>query len=224
MIRSIDTRAAAKAPGVVAVMTSEDLGPGGRAHSRVQRAPRAADAVGIPPLAAGRVRFVGEPVVAVVATDRYRAQDAVDLVNVDYEPLPAVADVEAAARPGRAAGARGPGEQRGRGVAAARGRSGRGDPRRRRGRAGTLRQARGGAHPLETRGLVARFADGQLTVWAAIQMVHRHRSVIAQHVGLPEEQVRVIAPADVGGGFGTKGQWYPEDILVPPSRCASAAR
>jgi carbon-monoxide dehydrogenase large subunit len=79
----------------------------------------------------------------------------------------------------------------------------------------TLRLARGGAHPLETRGLVARWAGGRLTVWAAIQMVHRHRKYIAGQLGLPETQLRVIAPADVGGGFGTKGQFYAEDIIVP---------
>jgi carbon-monoxide dehydrogenase large subunit len=214
-IRSIDTRAAAKAPGVIAIVTSEDLGPAGAPIPVFNPHPGLPAPVGIPPLAAGRARFVGEPVVAVVATDRYRAQDAVDLVNVDYEPLPAVADVEAAAR----AGAPLVHESLASNVAAE-WRQRVGDPDAAIRGADvvvrfTLRQARGGAHPLETRGLVARFADGQLTVWAAIQMVHRHRRFIAQHMGLTEEQVRVIAPADVGGGFGTKGQWYPEDILVP---------
>ncbi len=61
---------------------------------------------------------------------------------------------------------------------------------------------------------MAHWADGRLTVWAAVQMVHRHRAVFAGHLGLAEEQVRVIAPADVGGGFGTKGMYYPEYIVV----------
>jgi len=214
-IRAIDTAAAAAAPGVVAVVTGRDLGAAGAPIPVFNQHPGLPTPVGIPPLAAGRVRFVGEPVVAVVATDRYRAQDALDLVEVDYEALPAVADVEAAV----AAGAPLVHEALGNNIAAE-WRQRVGDPDAALRGADivvrfTLRQARGGAHPLETRGLVARAEDGRLTVWAAIQMVHRHRRFIAQHLGLPEEQVRVIAPADVGGGFGTKGQWYPEDILVP---------
>ncbi len=214
-IRSIDVAAAAAAPGVVAVVTARDLGPAGAPIPVFNQHPGLPQPVGIPPLATGRVRFVGEPVVAVVATDRYRAQDALDLAVVDYDALPAVADVEAAV----AAGAPRVHEALASNVAAE-WRQRVGDPDAALRGADvvvrfTLRQARGGAHPLETRGLVAHFEDGRLTVWAAIQMVHRHRRFIAQHLGLPEERVRVIAPADVGGGFGTKGQWYPEDVLVP---------
>jgi aerobic carbon-monoxide dehydrogenase large subunit len=214
-IRSIDVAAAAAAPGVVAVITARDLGPAGAPIPVFNQHPGLPQPVGIPPLAVDRVRFVGEPVVAVVATDRYRAQDAIDLAVVDYDALPAVADVEAAV----AAGAPRVHEALASNVAAE-WRQRVGDPDTALRGADvvvrfTLRQARGGAHPLETRGLVARFEDGRLTVWAAIQMVHRHRRFIAHHLGLPEEHLRVIAPADVGGGFGTKGQWYPEDVLVP---------
>src|SRR5437762_1869357 len=77
-----------------------------------------------------------------------------------------------------------------------------------------LRLARGGAHPLEPRGLVVRWDGDQCTVWGAVQMVHRHRGVIAGQLGVPEDRVRVIAPPDVGGGFGTKGMYYPEYIVV----------
>src|SRR5207247_1793852 len=77
-----------------------------------------------------------------------------------------------------------------------------------------IRLARGGAHPLEPRGLVVRWDDDRLTVWGAVQMVHRHRDVIAGQLGVPAEHVRVIAPPDVGGGFGTKGMYYPEYIVV----------
>ena len=214
-LRAIDTAAAVAAPGVVAVVTARDLGPAGAPIPVFNPHPGLPTPVGIPPLAVDRVRFVGEPVAAVVALDRYRAQDAVDLLGVDYDALPAVADVEAAVAPGAPLVH----ETLGSNVAAE-WRQRVGDPDAALRAADvvvrlTLRQARGGAHPLETRGLVARFAEGQLTVWAAIQMVHRHRRFIAQHMGLPEDRVRVIAPADVGGGFGTKGQWYPEDILVP---------
>jgi len=77
-----------------------------------------------------------------------------------------------------------------------------------------IRLARGGAHPLEPRSLVAEWRDGRLTIRGAVQMVHRHRGVIAGQLGLREDQVRVIAPPDVGGGFGTKGMYYPEYIVV----------
>jgi CO/xanthine dehydrogenase Mo-binding subunit len=168
----------------------------------------------IRPLAADRVRFVGEPVAVVIADDPYRAYDALDLIRAEYEPLPAVVDVEAALVPGAPIVHD---EVRGNVVAEWRQRVGDVDAafstaavvaRAR------IRLARGGAHPLEPRGLVARWADDRLTVWAAVQMVHRHRDVIAGQLGLPGEHVRVIAPPDVGGGFGTKGMYYPEYIVV----------
>ena len=169
----------------------------------------------IRPLARGRVRFVGEPVAAVVADDPYRAHDALDLVRVEYEPLPALVDVEAALAPRRARASR-------RDRLATSPRSGASawatpTPRSRgadvvvRTR---IRLARGGAHPLEPRGLVVRWDGDRLTVWGAVQMVHRHRGVFAGQLGVPEEHVRVIAPPDVGGGFGTKGMYYPEYIVV----------
>ena len=214
-ILAIDTSRAAKAPGVVAVVTGADLGRANAPIPVFNEHPGLPRACGIVPLATGRVRFVGEPVAAVVATDRYLAQDALELIAVEYEALPAVTDVEAAL----AAGAPLVHEALGTNVAA--------DWRQRVGDLDgafqdadvvvrvKLRVARGGGHPLETRGLVARPEGDRLTVWAAIQMVHRHRRFIARQLGLPEEQLRVIAPPDVGGGFGTKGQFYPEDIIVP---------
>ncbi|MGH7314018.1 MAG: xanthine dehydrogenase family protein molybdopterin-binding subunit, partial [Candidatus Rokuibacteriota bacterium] len=203
-IRSIDTSAAAKAGGVVAVVTGADLGAANVPLPLFNEHPGLPRPCGIQPLATERVRFVGEPVAAVVATNRYLAQDAAELIRVDYEPLPAVTDVTAAA----AAGAPLVHEALGSNVAAE-WRQRVGDPEAAFREAdviarATLRLARGGAHPLETRGLVARWADGRLTVWAAIQMVHRHRRFIARQLGLAEEHLRVIAPPDVGGGFGTK--------------------
>jgi carbon-monoxide dehydrogenase large subunit len=146
---------------------------------------------------------------------RYVAEDALELIGVEYEPLPAATDVEAAA----VAGAPLVHESLGSNVAAAWAQRV-GDPDRAFREAEvvvrvTLRQARGGAQPLEPRGLLAMEEDGRLTVWAAIQMVHRHRRFIARALGLAEDGLRIVAPADVGGGFGTKGQFYPEDVLVP---------
>ncbi|HEV8642871.1 MAG TPA: xanthine dehydrogenase family protein molybdopterin-binding subunit [Methylomirabilota bacterium] len=214
-ILAIDTGAAAKASGVVVVVTGPDLGGANAPIPVFNEHPGLPRPCGIAPLATERVRFVGEPVAAVAATDRYLAADALELVAVEYEPLPAVADVEAAAAPGAPLVHEALGTN-----VAAEWRQQVGDPDAAFRDAPVvvrtkLRLARGGAQPLETRGLVARWEDGRLTVWAAIQMVHRHRRFIARQLGLPEEQLRVIAPADVGGGFGTKGQFYPEDILVP---------
>src|SRR5947207_1070751 len=213
-IRSIDVSAARRAPGVVGVFLASDLGSAGVAIPIYAPHPAWPGACGIRPLAGERVRFVGEAVAAVIADDPYRAWDALDLIRVEYEPLPALVDMDAALAPGApvlheetASNVVAEWRQRVGDVEAAI-------------RAADVvvrtrvRLARGGAHPLEPRGLIVRWADERLTMWGAVQMVHRHRGVIAGQLGLPEEQVRVIAPADVGGGFGTKGMYYPEYIVV----------
>jgi carbon-monoxide dehydrogenase large subunit len=99
-ITSIDTDAARTAPGVARVLTGADIA------GRVGFVPCAAVLPGLkvpeyPVLAIGKVIFVGQPVAAVVASDRYTAKDALDLINVDYEPLDVVVDAEAAAQPGQ---------------------------------------------------------------------------------------------------------------------------
>ena len=213
-IRAIDGTPARKVPGVVTVVTGADLGAANAPLPTFAPHPALGRPCGIRPLATDRVRFVGEPVAAVVATDVYRARDAVDLVAVEYEPLPALVDVETALAPGAPRV-----HEELPGNVAAEWRQRVGDPDAAIRAADVVvrtrfRQARGGAHPLEPRGIVARWDDGRLTVWAAIQMVHRHRGMIAEQLGLPEARVRVIAPADVGGGFGTKGMYYPEYIVV----------
>src|SRR5438876_3239225 len=99
-IRAIDGAAARRVPGVVAVVTGKDLGAANEPLPTFAPHPALGQPCGIRPLATDRVRFVGESVVAVVATDVYRARDAAELVAVDYEPLPALVDVEAALAPG----------------------------------------------------------------------------------------------------------------------------
>src|SRR5262245_35495658 len=213
-IRAVDPSAALRAPGVVGVFTAVDLGLAGEPMPIYAPHPALPVPCRIRPLAAGRVRFVGEPVAAVIADDPYRAHDALELIRVEYEPLPAVVDVEAALAPGAFVVH----EEIGTNLVA--------EWRQRVGDAAValvsadvvvrtrVRLARGGAHPLEPRGLVAAWDDGRLTVRGAVQMVHRHRGVIAGQLGVPEDRVRVIAPPDVGGGFGTKGMYYPEYIAV----------
>src|SRR6266853_4195176 len=213
-IRSIDVSAARRAPGVVGVFLASDLGSAGVAIPIYAPHPALPVACGIRPLAGERVRFVGEAVAMVIADDVYRAYDALDLIRVEYEPLGAVVDVEAALAPGapilhEEIGSNVVAEWRQRvGDAEAALRTAPVVVRTR------IRLARGGAHPLEPRSLVAEWRDGRLTIRGAVQMVHRHRGVIAGQLGLREDQVRVIAPPDVGGGFGTKGMYYPEYIVV----------
>jgi carbon-monoxide dehydrogenase large subunit len=213
-IRAIDVAAARHVPGVIGVFIGADLGPANAPMPTYAPHPALPTVCGTRPLAVDRVRFVGEPVAAVVATDRYLAEDALERVAVDYVPLPAVVDVEAAVAPGAPIV-----HEELMGNLAAEWSQRVGDPEAALRSAPVvartrLRLTRGGAHPLEPRGLVAEWAGGRLTLWAAVQMVHRHRSVYAPQLGLAETQVRVVAPADVGGGFGTKGMYYPEYVVA----------
>jgi len=213
-ILAIDVAAARRAPGVVGVFVAEDLGPAGDPMPIYAPHPALPLPCKIRPLARERVRFVGEPVAVVIADDVYRAYDALELIRVEYDPLPALVDVEAALAPGAPILH----EEVGSNVVAE-WRQQVGDVDAALRSAGVtvrtrIRLARGGAHPLEPRALIAEWNGGRLTVRGAVQMVHRHRGVFAGQLGLPEESVRVIAPPDVGGGFGTKGMYYPEYIVV----------
>jgi aerobic carbon-monoxide dehydrogenase large subunit len=167
-------------------------------------------------LAVDRVRHVGEPVAVVVAPDAYLAQDALDLIDVDYEPLPAVADVEAALAAGAPLLHEEWGDNVGVGFEARVGdaeRAFREAPVRVRAR---FRVPRYAGMPLETRGILAEPAargDG-MTVWASTQVPHWLQRTLGEMFGLPAHKVRVVAP-EVGGGFGTKTTIYPEDVLVP---------
>jgi carbon-monoxide dehydrogenase large subunit len=167
------------------------------------------------PLAPGRVRYAGEPVAIVLAADRYAAEDALALIDVDYEPLPAVTGVEG----GLAAGAPRIHEDWPDNVAVAF-RVAIGDAEQAFSSAAVvvaerLRVQRYAGMPLEPRGLLAvPDARGGLTVWDSTQVPHVLQRALVDALGLPAHRVRVVAP-DVGGGFGTKCSIYPEDVLVP---------
>ncbi|MGH7386720.1 MAG: xanthine dehydrogenase family protein molybdopterin-binding subunit, partial [Candidatus Rokuibacteriota bacterium] len=166
-----------------------------------------------PALPISRVRFVGEPVAVVAAATPYAAMDGCSLVAVDYDPLPAVPDVDAALDP------RAPRlhpehdsnvlfEQRG----------SHGDVDGAFSTAAvvireTFSHARCSAAPLEGRGVIARWEGGALTLWTGSQVPHVFRTGIARAFGLPESRVRVIVP-DTGGGFGQKMHVMPEDLAV----------
>lgn len=211
-ITSVDVSEALGAPGVVAIYTAADLG---LAPIRPE-VPLLNQAMPQPVLADGVVRFVGEPIAAILTEERYQGPDAAELVWVDYDPLPALVDPEAAAQSDTLL-----------------------HPE-----AGTnyalelafpldetlfdgcdvvVRERfinqRVAPVPLEVRGGAALWGeDGRLTYYGSSQHPHTWRAELARGLAIEEEQIRFIAP-DVGGGFGAKIHSYPEDVL-----CAWAAR
>ncbi|MBF8255923.1 MAG: putative carbon monoxide dehydrogenase large chain, partial [Anaerolineales bacterium] len=220
-IKRIDASRARARPGVVAVFTADDLGaywkPGPLLvspppierlvfHERTQV-----------PLARDKVRHAGEPLAVVIAESRYLAEDALADIDVDYEPLPAVVDLEKALRPESARVhddldsnlAAHVVQTRGNYQSAKRG----ADLVLRR----RLTYDHGAAAALENRGLVADWdaRAARLTVWDTTQAPIPIRNGLAARLGLSEHQVRVIAPF-VGGGFGPKiMMFYPEELVIP---------
>jgi carbon-monoxide dehydrogenase large subunit len=168
-----------------------------------------------PVLATDRVRFVGEAVAVVVAGDRYGARDALDLIEVEYEPLTPVVDPEKALtkgspvlHAGHANNAAYKWELEGGDLKAAFKSADKVISQR-------ILNQRLIPVPLEPRGALAEYRPGeqQLTLWSATQIPHLLRTQIAAMLAIPETQVRVIAP-EVGGGFGSKLNVYPEEALV----------
>jgi len=211
-IRGVETAGAARAPGVVAVVTGTDP-DFARHHVRALSALPTYVATEQPILAWPKVRFAGEAVAAVVAADRYAAEDAAALVGVDYEPLPAVVDVVG---------------DRGRAIVhdaapdnvllSRRFENGDVDATLA-GAAVVVERAfrtnRHTAAPMEGRGGVAQWnpVEGKLTLWSGTQVPHLVRHGLADILGLAENRIRVVAP-DVGGGFGVKTILYPEDVAL----------
>lgn len=219
-IKSIKTDAARNHPGVVAVYTAEDLK--GVVGNIVVAVPlgHMTEGMGIRgPLADGKVRFFGDPVAVVIAEDRYTARDARDLIEVDYEPLPAAIDVEKAMQPGApllyeefgtnvALSTPGPGEDVEKAFEQTKADGGIVVKAR-------MVNQRLAPVPMETRGVVAEYrkSDRNLTIWSSSQIPHLLRNLLAATVGLPQHQVRVIVP-EVGGGFGCKLNVYPEELVA----------
>jgi carbon-monoxide dehydrogenase large subunit len=212
-IKAIDTAEALKAPGVVAIYTGKDIA------TKVGPVPCAAALpdLKIPDyrvLATGKTLFVGHPIAAVVATDKYAARDAVDLIAVDYEELPVVVDVEAAAKGGNVIH-----EHFGDNIAYKL-TSGEGDidaALKSADKIVTQRMVHQRLAPIamEPRGVLARYFPGEeeLTVWSSTQIPHLLRTQLALMIGIPENKLRVITP-EVGGGFGSKLNVYAEEALL----------
>ena len=212
-IKGIDTSKAAAVPGVVAVVTGELMA----AHNLAWMPTLSYDTQAV--LATDKVRFQGQEVAFVVAQDRYSARDALELIHVEYEPLPVVADAQRALEPGAPvirddlpdktsnhifdweAGDKAATDA----VFAAADVVVSQD----------MLYPRSHPAPLETCGMVADSdpVSGKLTLWSTSQAPHAHRTVYALVAGLPEHKIRVVSP-DIGGGFGNKAPIYPGYICA----------
>jgi CO/xanthine dehydrogenase Mo-binding subunit len=212
-IVDIDLSTARRWPGVVDILTFEDIA------GRAQPIPVRLNPYGSLepflqfPLARDRVRYAGEPVALIIAESRYRAEDALEHIHVRYEPLPVVVDAETA--PATILHDAAPDNVASHFVMET------GDVVAAFEMADHIIEARfvTGRHsgvPLETRGLVAYFDAGQdrLCVWGPTKVTHFNRGVLARMLNMPEHRIQFIEP-DVGGSFGVRGEFYPEDYLVP---------
>ena len=215
-IARLDTSAARRAPGVLDALTFDD------APLLHRPIPMRMSDRGIMerflqhPLAHGKVRYVGDPVAVVLAEDRYRAEDALERIEVEYEALPVVVDAKTASGPGAPLLF----EAVGTNVVASF-EIAYGDVDR------AMREAdlivresfdvqRHTAVPMETRGIVAEWdaARQVLNVWGMTKVPYWNRGILAEHLGLPGHGVHVFQ-IDVGGAFGVRGELYPEDFLIP---------
>ena len=211
-ILSIDIVDAAKMPGVACILTGDDIG------DLVLRSPMVTQDMNMPEhpaLARGTVHAVGAPIAVVVAESRALAEDAAAAIRVTYDPLPVVTDAEAALKDGAPLAH----EELGTNHCYTMTREN-GDVDRAVAQADHIcelhmKSPRVVAMSMEARGILASPDPirNELTVWLSTQGPHRARADLANSLGFPENRIRVIAP-DVGGGFGSKGCVYREDILV----------
>lgn len=215
-IVSVDTAAARAVPGVVDVITAADLPEGGRPiPMRMFKRP-GMERFLQRPLAVGTVRYSGEPVAVVVAESRYVAEDAAELIEIEIEPLAAVTDAEAALaadapllHPDAGTNLVASYELGDGGVEAAFAAAAEVVETK-------IHCGRHAAVPLETRGLLASLEEGsgRLVVHGAAKIVHINRRILAGMLDWPLEKIRFVE-SSVGGGFGARGEFYPEDYLIP---------
>ncbi len=228
-IRKIDVSKAKSMPGVVAVYTGKDLqGKLGGVPCGARNAQGNHWLAGVPlhvpdwpVLALDKVVFVGQSVACVLATDAYLAEDAIEAIEVDYQDLPVVVDPEKAMEKSSPVIH----EQFGSNLAFAL--PGGPTPEAIKAVEEAFKTADHKASfrfdnqrlipmAMEPRAVVAEFDTGReyMTVWSSSQIPHLARTVLALLLSFPETQIRFIAP-DVGGGFGSKLQLYPEELLIP---------
>jgi aerobic carbon-monoxide dehydrogenase large subunit len=216
-IRRLSLEAARAREGVHAVYALADLRPFLSTDRLRVALPNAAfrQQVDRPVLASGEVTHVGEPIAVVIAASRYLAEDAAVAVEIDYQPLPVAVDCRAAlaadaprVHSGAPHNLVAEFDLRFGDVAAAFNRA----PHV---FAQSLWQERGGSHSIECRGCVATYdeLEDRLTLWSSTQTPHAAMRLIADLLGRDESRVRVVA-ADVGGGFGPKLVFYPEELVT----------
>ena len=211
----IDAAAALKLPGVVGVLTAADM-PGLKTIPMRTGVIPGLERSQQTPIATTKVRYVGDPIAVVVAESRYIAEDALELIDVEYAPLGAVVDARASMEPG-APQLHDPVPNN----IAANFQVNVGDVD------AAFRDSdliveeefstqRHSAVPLENRGLVAEWDEGRglLTMWGPTKMTHTNWRILSELIGLPQSCIHFIEP-EVGGGFGARGEFYPEDFLIP---------
>lgn len=217
LITGLDVSAAREMPGVHAVFTYAELRP----HLTQDRIPQAFAAGAIRfdvdpfVLAREEVCYVGEPVAIILADSRHLAEDALLAIDLEIDELPAVVDPFAGLEPDSPKARNDCPDN-----LVAQHHIDYGDADRAFANAAHVftqryRLDKGGGHSIETRGVIARFdaAEELLTLWDATQMPHRAKALLVATLGLSENQIRVITP-DVGGGFGPKAVFYPEELAV----------
>jgi len=217
LIKSIDLAAASKAPGVVAIYTYKDIAK--VIAGTMPAAPAfVADKKQVPPrfpIAEKEVAYQGEPVAVVIAERKGMAADAANLIDVDYEVLPAVMDLDKALDPKSPKAHAGAPDNLGWDLTYIPE-----DPSVMKGADVVVKQRilqqRLAPTPMEPRGVLAEYShpDQSMTIWMSSQNPHFIRLFVGGALGMPETRVRVISP-DVGGGFGAKISPYSEDYLVP---------
>ncbi|MEK6588594.1 MAG: xanthine dehydrogenase family protein molybdopterin-binding subunit, partial [Chloroflexota bacterium] len=220
-LAAIDASRARLREGVLAVYTAEDLGDYWR-RGPLLVSPPPIEGITFnertqPILARDKVRHLGEPIAAVVAESRYLAEDAVSDIQVDYEPLSAVVDLEAALQAGSSLVHEDVGSNVAAHVVQTIGNYAQAKARAHLTLKRRLIYDHGTAAALENRGVVAQWdpRSQSLTVWDTTQAPIPIRNGLASMLGLSENQVRVIAPF-IGGGFGPKiMMFYPEEMLIP---------
>ena len=219
-IRRLDASAALALPGVAAVLTGEDIRHSSKPVRAASKTPNV-KTTSYPPLALGKVRHVGEAVAMVAAESRYVAEDAVERIVVDYEPLPVVRDVESALDPASPVLH----DEAETNLLVSR-EFARGDVDAALSGAAVVVRERFRFHRhtpvcMENRGCLAEYAtaSGALTLRSSAQCPGLVRDVLADLLDIPEHLIRVIAN-DVGGGFGAKASLYPEEIAT----CVMARR
>src|SRR5882757_6976633 len=220
-LRSIDIDSALALPGVHSVITAKDLLAAKHIGNRVPRVPMRLQPLadflpfGQPVIAETKVRYVGEAIALVLADSAAIAEDALGLIEVEIEPLPAVADRHVSAK-NETLLFEDTGSNRAITFRAVRGDAAAAFKDAPYVRRESFRTQRHMALPMEPRGLLAEWDStrGKLTVSGGAKVLFFNRRTLAKEMGLPESAIELVEN-DVGGGFGARGEFYPEDFLIP---------